>query len=589
VKTIHALVLLGTAIPGGAIAQSTGAASVSSGGTLGNADSFFPFVTPDGRFVSFASRATNLVAGDTNGVEDVFLRDRVGGTTIRVSLATSGAQANARSEGSAVSADGRFVVFVSDASNLVTGDSNGAPDVFVRDCLSGTTELISQSTLGLQANGASDLGWPSISGDGRFVAFCSIATNLVPSDLNGVADAFVRDRVAGTTTRISVDSFGLEGNGASALCSLSSDGRFVAFISAATNLVLGDTNGASDAFVYEMASHATERVSISSLGTQADASSWDLSISGDGRFVVFDSDAGNLDGVESNPDRDIFVRDRVSLSTRRVPTNSGNVPESAPCFAPRVSDDGRFVSFSRGGFVLAPGQTYLGVKIVVCDREWNTVELANIGWAGSDANRNCHDARLSADGRFVVFATAADQMLPGDFDALSDIIVRDRGSSPFRLSCPGDGSAGACPCGNSGTVRHGCGNSMNPSGAYLAAQGVASVSHDTVLLWTSGTPMGFVAFVQGTSQQNGGSGSAFGDGLLCLAGTQVRIGKRAVNTYGMSYYGAPLGDASIAVGGGLPVAGGRRFYQAWYRNPHVGYCTAAMYNATNAVEVGWGP
>jgi Tol biopolymer transport system component len=215
---------------GAAGSATTQRVSVATGGAQGNNMSGWrgaPVTSADGRWVAFDSLASNLVAGDTNAIDDVFVRDRTTGTTERVSVSTSGAQGNAISNAPAISADGRFVAFESSATNLVRGDTNGASDIFVRDRQARTTERISVATNGAQANGASHQA--AISADGRFVAFASDASNLVPSDTNNTTDIFVRDRQTHTTERVSVSSNGIEGTGFSADPSLSADGRFVAF------------------------------------------------------------------------------------------------------------------------------------------------------------------------------------------------------------------------------------------------------------------------------------------------------------------------------------------------------------------------
>ena len=169
--------------------------SVGPGNAQGNGRSFIPALSADGRYAAFYSDASNLVAGDTNGARDVFVRDLQTGETTRVSVSTSGAEANGDSFAPAVSSDGRFVAFASSASNLVDGDTNDANDVFVRDRQTNTTTRVSVGFDGSQANGGSDQ--PSLSGDGRLVAFTSAATNIVAGDLNGVRDAFVYDRQPG--------------------------------------------------------------------------------------------------------------------------------------------------------------------------------------------------------------------------------------------------------------------------------------------------------------------------------------------------------------------------------------------------------
>jgi len=243
-----------------AFAGTTERVSVSSSGEQGNERSawcggdWLVAISPDGRYAAFTSSASNLVTGDTNGCNDVLIRDLGARTTERVSVSDSGGQGNANSCGGiAVSADGRYVAFRSYASNLVPNDA--APywaDVFVRDRQLGTTELVNVSNSGEQAN-SDTVGPLGISADGRYVAFHSAADNLVPGDTNGTYDLFIRDRQMATTERISVSTSGEQGNGytgytASGLA-MSGDGRFVAFSSEASNLVAGDTNGYPDVFV----------------------------------------------------------------------------------------------------------------------------------------------------------------------------------------------------------------------------------------------------------------------------------------------------------------------------------------------------
>src|SRR6266446_5737670 len=308
-------------------AQTTERVSVASGGTEANGASLSSALSADGRFVAFDSAATDLVAADTNGVSDVFVHDRQTGATERVSVASGGAQADGSSGligfafPPALSADGRFIAFVSVATNLVAGDTNGATDVFVRDRQTGTTERVSVASGGTQANNASR--YPALSADGRFVAFQSDATNLVVGDTNGMTDVFVHDRQTGTTERVSVASGGgTQGTGNSggffAFPALSADGRFVAFQSDATNLVAGDTNGATDVFVHDRQTGTTERVSVASGGTQGNGFSAGPALSADGRFVAFHDTATNLVAGDTNGASDVFVHDRQTGTPERV-------------------------------------------------------------------------------------------------------------------------------------------------------------------------------------------------------------------------------------------------------------------------------
>ena len=219
--------------------------------------SSLPSISRDGRFVSYTSAATYLVSGDTNTVLDVFITDTQGSlTTTRVSVAGGGAQsAGGGSTSSAVSGNGLLVAFSSDAINLVTGDTNGATDVFVKDRVAGTTTRISVANGGGQsAGGVSD--FPSISADGRFVTFDATATNLVAGDTNGVSDIFLHDRATATTTRASLTDGGGQGNAGSVFARVSDDGRYTAYASEASNMVLSDTNNTSDIFVSDRAAAA---------------------------------------------------------------------------------------------------------------------------------------------------------------------------------------------------------------------------------------------------------------------------------------------------------------------------------------------
>ncbi len=208
-----------------------------------------PSISADGRYIAFTSSASNLVPGDTNRNSDVFVHDTVTGTTSRVSIDSDGHQANGSSWHPSISADGRHIAYGSRASNLVAGDSNGRDDVFVHDTVTGTTRRVSIDSNGNQAS--SDLEAPSISADGRYIAFTSQASNLVAGDTNGADDVFVHDTLTGTTRRVSTNSDGDQANASSMDPRISANGRYIAFYSYASNLVPGDTNGKLDVFVYD--------------------------------------------------------------------------------------------------------------------------------------------------------------------------------------------------------------------------------------------------------------------------------------------------------------------------------------------------
>jgi hypothetical protein len=312
---------------------------------VGNDWSYGGVISPDGRWAGFSSLATNLVPDDTNADRDAFVHDLTTGATILVNRSSTGEPGDSWSEGPVFSADGRFVAFASQSSNLVPGDLNFWADVFVRDLHTGTTTLASLTSTGAQANfpciGA------SISADGRHVAFFSGATNLVPGDANGADDVFVRDLARDETNIVSISTEGTQGNGASFHPVLSPSARYVAFGSEASDLVPADTNGWKDVFVHDLITKVTSRVSVGSLGSQANGESfggplstdgrtiafssqaaggessgysWSAALSADGRHVAFASHATDLVADDTNGVADVFVRDQ------------GEPPVFASCF-----------------------------------------------------------------------------------------------------------------------------------------------------------------------------------------------------------------------------------------------------------------
>lgn len=287
-------------------------ASVASDGTPGYGDSQFSSISADGRYVAFGSNAPNLVTDDTNGLTDVFVRDRQSGRTERVNVASGGAQTDGGAIFADISADGRIVSFISGATDLVPGDTNNKSDVFVHDRETGQNERVSVATDGSQADQSSGWRRNSLNADGRFVAFHSTATTLVPGDTNGKQDIFVRDQLLGHTERVSVATNGAQSDGDSEEPSISPDGRYVTFSSYATNLVAGDTNNKEDVFIHDRQTGETRRVSLSVTGAEGtgDSGVYDGgSVSSDGRFVAFPSLAGNLVPGDANGNSDVFVAD----------------------------------------------------------------------------------------------------------------------------------------------------------------------------------------------------------------------------------------------------------------------------------------
>ncbi|MFQ5723931.1 MAG: TolB family protein [Terriglobia bacterium] len=445
--------------------------SVDSSGAQANGLSDRPSLSADGRYVAFeGANASNLVPGDTNGVADVFVHDRQTGIIVRVSVDSAGAQSNNGSAFASLSADGRLVAFQSIATNLVPGDTNGQIDVFVHDRDADgdgvfdepgaiTTTRVSVDSSGAQVSIGG--GAPSLSADGRYVAFMSPASDLVPGDTNGTWDVFVHDRQTGATTRVSVDSSGAEGNSLSTSPALSADGRFVAFASAASNLVAGDTNGAIDVFVHdrdadgdgvfdEPGAITTTRVSVDSGGAQGNNNSGvlgsdeDRFISADGRFVAFVSAASNLVPGDTNGFTDVFVHDRQTGITTRVSVDSGGVQANAASFSPQINPDGRFVVFGSLASNLVTGDTNGFADVFVHDRdadgdgvfdEPGGISTTRVSVSNSCEQGNDHSAQgdagfeppaLSADGRFVAFASFASNLVASDTNGFWDIFVHDQ-------------------------------------------------------------------------------------------------------------------------------------------------------------------
>jgi Tol biopolymer transport system component len=553
--------------------------TLSSTGAQSIGDCEWPSISADGRFVCFFSSAANLVPGDTNGVEDVFVRDRLSGTTERVSVSTAGVEGSRPGLYPSISADGRFVSFASFSPNLVPGDTNSTADIFVHDRLLGTTERVSVGSGGVEANGGSEY-LSSISADGRFVAFSCYATNLVPGDTNGVRDVFIHDRLSGTTERVSVATGGAQGSLGSRDSSVSADGRFVAFGSDAPNLVVSDNNFSTDVFVRDLLLGTTERVSVATSGAEGVGSL--PSISGDGRFVSFLGGGPNLVVGDTNGFDDIFLRDRLHGTTERVSVATGGAQGNGLCY-PRsaVSDDGRFVTFQSQASNMVAGDTTGGVDIFVRDRLAATTERLS----GSSQFTDSYNPAISADGRFVTFRSFASDLVPGDTNGSADIFVSYLGPLALVPFCSGDGSGSTCPCANSSTSGRGCANSTGIGGA-LAGFGAASLAADTLTLVASDIT-GQALFFQGTSPVGGGAGNVFGDGLRCAGGSTIRMGTVSPSGTSAQYPGS-VTPHPIHIAGAPIVAGDVRHYQCWYRDAAV-FCTASTYNLTNGVTTVWQP
>jgi LPXTG-site transpeptidase (sortase) family protein len=428
------ILLAATLLMGATLAApgNTTRVSVTSDETQANGSSYVLAISTNGRYVAFNSDASNLVTGDTNGAWDIFVRDRIAGNTTRVSVASDGTQANADSFGLAISANGRYVAFSSHASNLVTGDTNGRPDVFVYDQQTGKTTRVSVASGGIEGNEAS--GPPSISADGRYVAFSSEANNLVSMDTNNVSDVFVYDRQSNITKRVSMAIGGVEGDAPSEdITAISADGRYIAFSSEATNLVGGDTNGFMDIFVYDRQIGITTRVSVASDGTQANYYSQWPCISADGRYIGFFSLASNLVSGDTNNTTDIFVHDRQTKITTRVSVASDGVQANGYSSYPiSISADGHYVTFVSGASNLVHGDTNAKWDVFVHDRQTSGTTRVSVASDGTQGNgdSNSSSSAFSSDGRYVAFVSGASNLVSGDTNGKVDVFVHENGLLP---------------------------------------------------------------------------------------------------------------------------------------------------------------
>src|SRR2546426_918376 len=398
---------------------------------VGNGDSSGSVISADGRFVLFLSSASNLSTNDDGGrFVDVLLRNRTNNTTTLVSVNLTGTGGgNGHSVSPVISADGRYVAFESEAPDLVANDTNGVSDVFVRDLQSGTTTLLSVNSSGTGAgNGASTS--PLISADGRYVAFVSAASDLVANDTNAALDVFVRDLQAGTIALASVRADGTTGgNGDSDSPALSPDGRWLAFSSKATNLVAGVTNNQGEIYARDLVAGATAWASINSAAVMRTITnaptrpitSFNPVISADGKFAAFKSfgaaslllrhnpQTGNSDLVSSNAVGSPFIGSDSS--------------------GPDMTPDGRFIAFSEA---TGPNGTFSAVYL--WDAQSGTKTLVSANLTGTISSNAISDTpAVSADGRFVAFLSDAPDLATNAADGSYQVFLRDTVNGTTRL------------------------------------------------------------------------------------------------------------------------------------------------------------
>ncbi len=409
--------------------------SIATNGVEADAGCYSSSMSADGRYVVFSSSASNLIANDTNGQSDIFVHDRQSGTTTRVSVDSSGGEGNAGSNLPSLSGDGRYVTFASNASNLVANDVNGQSDIFIHDRQSGATTRMSLAITGGGGDGLSVT--PSLANGGRYVLFYSYASNLVTGDTNGEADVFVHDRQDGTISRVSLTTSGAEGNSSSLNSSMSADGRYVAFLSFASNLVVNDTNGEGDVFVRDRQSGVTTRVSVDSLGVEGNVASYHASLSADGRYVAFTSRADNLINDDTNGQADVFVHDRQSGITTRVSVNSMGTEGNKASYGPSLSGDGRYVAFASSASNLVADDTNGEPDIFIHNRASGVTTRVSVNSMGTEGDKISSGPFLSVDGRYVTFTSLASNLVANDINENDDIFVHEyKGLFSWELFLP---------------------------------------------------------------------------------------------------------------------------------------------------------
>ncbi len=418
--------------------ESTSLVSIGPDWQLPNKDSSSAAISTDGRYVAFASDATNLLPGDTNGKRDIFVVDRTQNSIVRASVSTGGAEANGSCDEPSISSDGRFVAFSSSATNLVSGDANARRDVFLRDLQTNQTSLVSVSTGGVQAD--ENIYNPQISANGNYIVYETSASNLVADDTNSTTDIFLFDRQLAQTTRVSLAYNGAQGNDSSSYPFISDDGRYVAFQSGSSNLVENDTNNQGDIFVRDLQAGQIWLVSVADNETQSNGGSFYASLSADGRYVAFTSDASNLASGDTNTYYDIYVRDRQAGSTQRVSVSSAGVQANEASGGARMASGGRYVVFESSATNLVPGDGNAKDDVFLRDLQTGTTSRLSVTSAGAEANNNSWYAAISADGARIAFQSTANNLTVGDtaipdgvFITGVDIFLRDINSGQTNV------------------------------------------------------------------------------------------------------------------------------------------------------------
>lgn len=406
---------------------STGA----SGEQAAGGNSRKPAVSADGRYIAFYSGALNLAAGDPDTVDDVYVKDTETGAVTLVSTSTLGVKGNGVSRDPRISADGRYVTFFSEATNLdespVDLDKDALRDIYVKDMMTGLTILATTNAAGtVKGNGHSQ--GQDISDEGRYVVFASSATNLTPSDSDGTNDIFRKDLVTGAVDLISTSTGGaIKGNGTCFNPDVSSDGRFVVFESAADNLVPGDSGGYYDVFLKDTQTGSTSMVSTTAAGAQGNGASKYARVSDSGRYVTFESDSTNLVFEDADVNHDIYVKDMQNASVTLVSVSNFGVKGNESSLEPRISADGRKVAFESDASNLHPGDSNLDTDVFVKDLDTGALTALATSPGGMSGSGWNAEVDISPDGMYTAFVSDASDLVPSDTNTLFDVFLTRSG------------------------------------------------------------------------------------------------------------------------------------------------------------------
>ncbi len=389
-----------------------------------------------------------LIAGSANALQRISFNPMLGDS--------NGASSNAE-----ISMDGRYIAFESTASNLVANDNNGASDVFVYDCSTQLITRISVDISGAEVYGYS--GLPSISGDGRYIAYASIANGITPDDYNNNYDVFVYDQLLNTVERISVGIGGADSNGESVYPSINYDGSYVAFRSDATNLVPVDVNACTDIFLYDRSNKTMSLVS-SAPAAQADGNSSMPSISGDGLSVAFESHAANLVPNDTNNVKDVFVYNKASNTITRVSVDASGNQANADSNKPSINMDGNFVAFQSDANNLVPDDTNNSRDIFLYNISAGTIDRVSM-LAGVQGDSSSVNPSINMDGSMIAFESASSNFASGDTNNTNDVFVYNNADKSLKIISELNGVIGDALSGSS---------AIDGTGAKVAFQSVAS-------------------------------------------------------------------------------------------------------------------